>query len=170
MNTSLSLPRTTTVGPVQPLTIEQARLSPAHADAEIDITLTIRKGDFDHLLSWMQRDAIDQARAARDADLNGRIDSLSVLLNHALRHAGTSGGRICATLLASMYNGDRVKFDVSDLRNGLDHNLFEHAMNAIRLCRETNKEPHQFFDNGGNLFEQMIRDWGLEKRRKAVKL
>lgn len=153
----------------QPLTIEQVRCNPPQADAQIDVTLSIRRGDFDHLQSWMDRDAIDQARAARDADLNGRINSLSVLLNHALRHAGTSGGRICATLLASMYNGDRVKFDVSDLRNGLDHNLFEHAMNAIRLCRETNMEPHEFFEKGGTLFEQMIRDWGLEKRRKAVK-
>ena len=80
----------------------------------------------------------------------------------------TSGGRVCATLLASLYNGYRVKFDASDLRV-LDQVLFEHAMNTMRLCYELNAEPHTFFQDGGRLFEEMIETWGLEKKRRARK-
>jgi len=97
-----------------------------------------------------------------------RVASLETVFHTQGRHLGTSGGRVCATLLASLYNGERVKFDVSDLRR-LDQDLFEHAMNTIRLCYETNREPHTFFVEGGRLFEEMIERWGLEKKRRRAR-
>jgi hypothetical protein len=48
----------------------------------------------------------------------------------------------------------------------LDSANFEHLLNILRLRFETHREPHQFFVNGGALFEQIIADWGLEKRRR----
>ena len=150
------------------LTIDQVRYVPPGADELVEVTLQVRRGDMEALHRWMHRDTLDEARAVRDADANRGIESLAVLLNQARRHLGTSGGRVCATLLASMYNGFRVKFDASDFRS-LDSTLFEHAINAIRLCQTTRMEPHQFFKNGGQLFEQMISDWGLEKKRKGTR-
>lgn len=132
------------------------------------VSVTVRRRDLPRLYQFMELDTIEEAEALRKANMRGQIDSLAELVNIALTHCGTSGGRRVATLLASMYNGDRVKFDASDLRC-LDVTLFEHCMNAIRLCTENNREPHQFFENGGAVFEEIIRRWGLEKKRKGAR-
>lgn len=130
------------------------------------VTVTLPASNLEKFSAFMHSDMWDRAQAARDAELPKLTDSLTALLSCARQHMGTSGGRVCATLLASLYNGTRVKFDASDLRV-LDPDLFEHALNTMRLCYQTNREPHEFFENGGSVFEGLIADWGLEKKRRA---
>lgn len=141
-----------------------------HIDSQregmVRVSVTLPRTDLPKLHAWMDSDTFEKAEAARKARLDDCLKSLEHALNWAMRH-DTSGARVFATLLASMYNGNRVKFDVSDLKL-LDRANFEHAMNSIRLCQETHREPHQFFVKGGELFEQMIRDWKLEKKRRAA--
>lgn len=136
-------------------------------DRMIKVELTIPRSDLDKLHAFMSGDTFEKAEKARHARLDECLRSVEIALTIATTHYGTSGGRVFATLLASMYNGNRVKFDVSDLKY-LDIANFEHALNCMRLCQELHKEPHQFFENGGQLFEQMIKDWGLEKKRRAA--
>lgn len=150
---------------IQAKPLDAVRYNP-DPDALIEVTLRLKRTEVDKLDAFLESGEWERARAAREAKLQECVGSLEALLDTARRHVGTSGGRVCATLLASLYNGDRVKLDVSDLKR-LDETLFEHALNTIRLCVQTSTEPHQFFDNGGVLFEQMIADWGLEKKRRA---
>jgi len=132
----------------------------------IRMEVSIPADDQEKLIAYLYSDTWEKAQALRNAKLSECIKSLEVALNWALNH-DTSGARVFATLLASMYNGTRVKFDVSDLKR-LDQGNFEHAMNCIRLCQETHREPHQFFKNGNALFERFIKDWKLEKKARAA--
>lgn len=132
-------------------------------DALVTVTLTIPRSQVDKLHAFMGGDTWEKAQAARDARLSECVKSAAALLNMARRHRGTSGGRACAAVLASLYNGFRVKVDLSDLKC-LDAELFEHALNTMRACYELHMEPHQFFEDGGRLLEELIADWGLEKK------
>lgn len=123
---------------------------------------------FAKLNAFFNADTFEKAEAARDARLDECFKSAEVALRVATTHYGTSGGRVFATLLASLYNGNRVKFDVSDLRC-LDSANFEHALNVMRLSFETHSEPHTWFKGGGTIFEQLIADWKLEKKRRAAR-
>lgn len=147
--------------------LDGLRHKPEDPDAMVSITMTVSRKEVPKLRAFMHSDTWEKAESARNARLSDCTKSVAVLLNTARRHMGTSGGRVCATLLASLYNGNRVKFDVSDLKC-LDADLFEHALNTMRACYELSMEPHQFFENGGRMFEQMIKDWGLEKRRRKA--
>lgn len=132
---------------------------------KVTVTLTLSADKVDKLHAFMAADTWEKAEAARKADLEGCMDSLEHAVRFATTHVGTSGGRVFATFLASLYNGNRVKADVSDI-GLLDGGNFEHLLNILRLCYETHREPHDFFKNGNDLFERIIKDWGLEKRRR----
>lgn len=135
-------------------------------DRMINLSVTIPRDQYPKLQAFMSSDTWEKAQAARKADLTTCLKSLEIALTWAMKH-DTSGARVFATLLASMYNGNRVKFDVSDLKL-LDAANFEHALNSMRICQELHREPHQFFERGGDLFEQFIKDWKLEKKRRAA--
>jgi hypothetical protein len=129
------------------------------------VTLTIPADKIAKLDAFMASDTWEKAQALREAGIDEGAKSLGHCLKFALEQ-DCSGARVFATFLASLYNGERVKADVSDLRR-LDPANFEHLMNVLRLSFETNSEPHTFFQNGGDLFERLIRDWRLEKPRKG---
>jgi len=74
-----------------------------------------------------------------------------------------SSSNVFAQFLASLYNGYRVKADVSDIGT-LDSEYFEHLMNVLRLCYITQRKPHTFIDNGSEEFEGIISLWGMEKK------
>jgi len=137
-------------------------------DEDVTVRMTMPKSRLAKLQTLMDADTWEKAQAARDLKLSECHQSIGVLFNTQRQHLGTTGGRVCATLLASLYNGERVKFDMSDLRS-LDQHLFEHALNTMRLCYELNAEPHTFFTEGGRLFEEMIERWGLEKKRRRAR-
>lgn len=151
---------------VRPLSAMRHASPLANRDEQVEVRVMLRAGDLEKLQVFMSGDTWEKAQAAREAALDQCVESVGVLMNFARRHSGTSGGRVCATVLASLYNGERVAFDLSDLKL-LDPNLYEHAMNTIRACCELNREPHDFFEDGGRHMEQLIADWGLEKKRRA---
>lgn len=134
-------------------------------DGNVRVSVTIPRAKLQKLQDWLSGDTWEKAQAARHAHLDDCLKSMEIAVTWALKH-DTSGARVFATLLASMYNGTRVKFDVSDLKL-LDQGNFEHAINCMRLCQEMHREPHQFFEKGGELFERIISDWRLEKKRRA---
>jgi hypothetical protein len=127
----------------------------------VEVKMTIPKSKLQKLQAWMQADTWEKAEQLRDAEYEQQVDSLLFCVSMAQRDHG--GSRVMAQFLGSLYNGFRVKADVSDLR-ALDQSSFEHLMNAMRLCFQTNSEPHQFIVNGGEIFERIIKDWKLEKR------
>lgn len=86
------------------------------------------------------------------------IESLEAAVR--LAQGGTSGGRVMARVLLAAYNGYRFPLDLSDLAI-LGDEAFEHALNVIRL-RHMGHEPHNFFVDGGDLFEAIADGWGFE--------
>lgn len=135
-------------------------------DRMIKLEVTIPRDKYQKLTDFMSSDTLEKAQELRKARLDDCMKSIEVAVTWAVKH-DNSGARVFATLLASMYNGNRVKFDVSDLKL-LDDANFEHALNCMRLCQETCREPHQFFQNGGEIFETFIKDWKLEKKRRGA--
>ncbi len=141
------------------------RYAPPNPDAIMRITSEMPRRQVAKFHAFWHSDTWERAQAAREAKLSECTKSVAMLLNTARQHKSTSGGRVCATVLASLYNGERVKFDLSDLKR-LDMDLFEHALNTMRVCYELSMEPHQFLEDGGRLIEEMIADWGLEKKKR----
>jgi hypothetical protein len=136
-------------------------------DHWLTVTTTMRNSEFERFHAAMQSDDWEKRQALRNADLQTCLKSIQVAMNWAMHH-DCSGAAVFARLLASLYNGDRVKMDASRLVFVLDGPNLEHALNVIRLCYETRREPHTFFVDGGDLFERMIATWGFEKRRRKA--
>lgn len=68
--------------------------------------------------------------------------------------------RVIARFLVGLYNGSRFPFDLTDLRT-IDHSLFEDCMAVLRMdARHCVQEVHNYFDNGGRRWEEMIKNWG----------
>lgn len=126
--------------------------------------LTIPADQVPKLQAFMAADTWEKAQQVRAANLEQCVESLKHCVRWALKDCGSS--RVFARFLASLYNGDRVKADVSDIR-ALDPENFEHLMNVMRLCFETSREPHTFFENGNEIFERIIANWRFEKGRRA---
>ena len=136
----------------------------AALDQRVEVTLKLRRGDIEKLHEFMHSNEWEKARAVRNQELMGCLDSLKWCVDIAL-HADYSTAVSIACFLASLYNGHRVKADVSRVFN-YDGVHFEHLMNVIRLCHETHREPHSFFKEGNAIFEEIITRHGLEKRRR----
>lgn len=136
----------------------------ARMDEMIAVKMDLRRGDVEKLQAWMHSDQYEKAQALRHADLTECAKSLEFLVNEVLRHP-SGGTERAAAFLASLYNGHRVKCDLSGIF-ALDSSFFEHTLNVMRLCFETHREPHSFFANGNEIFERIIKQYGLEKRRR----
>ncbi|MCR6481063.1 hypothetical protein NU688_33235 [Variovorax sp. ZS18.2.2] len=75
--------------------------------------------------------------------------------------------RYIASFLLGLYNGMRFPFDLTDLR-AIDNDLFEDCMTVLRMdARVTRQEVHLYFENGGQAFEQLAKDWGVEDMYKV---
>ncbi|MDP3440983.1 MAG: hypothetical protein U0989_02600 [Azonexus sp.] len=90
--------------------------------------------------------------------------ALRRLLPVALGNSGQS--RRIASLLLGCYNGTRFPFDLTNLRS-LDYTLMEDCMAVLRMDANCYQEVHTYFENGGQIFEQLARDWNLEKKASA---
>jgi hypothetical protein len=106
-----------------------------------------------------EREARQALRPTIEAD---GIAALHRLLPIAQRDTGQS--RRIAAFLLGLYNGDRFKFDLTDLR-GLDYALHDDCLAVLRMDHSPTKEVHQYFERGGELFERLARDWGFESGR-----
>ena len=132
----------------------------------VTVEMTVRKDEVAKLHAFMASDTFERAEAARNADLARCRESLVKCVNFVRQHHANST-RFIASVLCSLYNGERVKVDLSHI-GLLDVEWAQHVINVIRLHYEGGlREPHTYFENGGQIFEQIIADYGLEKRRRA---
>lgn len=77
------------------------------------------------------------------------------LANIATGDTGQAG--TVRRFLLGLYNGHRWPFDLTTLR-GLDKALFDDCLAVLTLdARATMKEVHQYFKNGGELFDSFAR-------------
>ena len=91
-----------------------------------------------------------------DAQIEEWIDSLNMLLDLA-KHMDTTGGKVAATFLCSIYNGNRVAFNTGSLCS-LDMDYWSDAMNVLKLDRLNMKEIHNYIEDGSKVFEGMIKE------------
>jgi hypothetical protein len=74
---------------------------------------------------------------------------------------GCGGSAVIAHFLASMYNGNRFKVDLTDFRL-LSSEYFQDMLAVLYLDHAPEQEVHQYFANGGQRFEAMFKRYGLE--------
>jgi len=127
----------------------------------VTFSLTIEEDEQAKLMAFMSSDSWERAEEVRKASIHECTNSLKHCVMWAQRDCGSS--RVFAHFLASLYNGYRVKADVSDI-GALDPENFEHLMNVLRLCYMTQREPHTFVDNGSEVFEGIISQWDMETK------
>lgn len=136
------------------------------SDEMVTVTMTIPKEKADKLQAFMHSDTWEKAQAARHAELAKCRESLLACVRFVREHHANST-RFIASVLCSLYNGERVKVDMSGI-NLLDMHWAEHVLNVIRLHYEGFREPHTYIEDGGRIFEEIIKDYGFEKRRRRA--
>lgn len=87
--------------------------------------------------------------------------ALRRLLPIAQGHSGQC--RHVAAFLLGLYNGTRFPFDLTDLRS-IDHAIFQDCLAVLRMDANPQREVHTYFDNGGQVFEQLAEDWRIPDR------
>ena len=90
--------------------------------------------------------------------------ALRRLLPVAMGNSGQS--RRVACLLLGCYNGTRFPFDLTNLRS-LDYEIVDDVLAVLRMDSNAYQEVHRYFENGGQIFEQLANDWNLEKKASA---
>lgn len=95
------------------------------------------------------------------------ISALKRLLSIARRDTGQSG--VCARFLLGLYNDARFPFPLTELRR-LDDEVFADCMAALELdARVTEQEVHRYFECGGEIWEDLAKDWGLRDHTKPYR-
>lgn len=87
------------------------------------------------------------------------VEALHGLFKFATENS-TGGSKVVAQVLASLYNGNRFKVDLTDLRL-LDSELHADVLSVLYLDHASAQEVHNYFPHGGRRFEDMFRDYGL---------
>lgn len=112
---------------------------------------------------------VQQQRLEQQLSHDDDIAALTRLLNVARRGTGQSG--VVARFLLSLYNGDRFKVDLTDFRR-LDSDLFDDCLRVLRMDNQPAMEVHCYFENGGQIFEKLAKDWHVtdyaKQRRSAA--
>ncbi|WP_225547274.1 DUF7673 family protein [Chromobacterium violaceum] len=85
------------------------------------------------------------------------------MLHIARGHSGQC--RVIAHFLLSLYNGNRFKFDLTDFRL-LDQELFDDCLAVLRMDSRPEQEVHNYFKNGGQIWEQLAKDWNVKDYTK----
>ncbi|WP_024303348.1 hypothetical protein [Pseudogulbenkiania sp. MAI-1] len=105
------------------------------------------------------------AKALRQQLQETGVAALQRLLPIAQGDTGQS--RIVALLLLGLYNDTRFPFPLTELR-GLDDALFEDCMTVLRMdARACQQEVHCYFAHGGQIWEQLAKDWNVRDHRKT---
>lgn len=85
-------------------------------------------------------------------------DAVCVLLELTRLHHGTGGAVRAAQVLLNAYNGTRFPFDPSDL-GYLDPDLRTAALAVMWGRLISGIEPHDFFKEGGKIFEALANEY-----------
>lgn len=83
-------------------------------------------------------------------------EALHRLLPIAQDDTGQSGK--VAGFLLGLYNGPRFPYDMTNLR-AVDQEVFEDCMAVLRMDSMPQKEVHEYFENGGKIFEKLAKEW-----------
>ena len=101
-------------------------------------------------------------------------NALITLWNTTQQHIGTSGARVCAGVLLSLYNGNRFPFDLTDLRS-LDDNLLQAALDVIRGDAEhCQHEVHEWLNrltnrrDFGDRFEHLAHEYKTTRKGRCT--
>ena len=86
------------------------------------------------------------------------LSSLDNLVKLAAR-SDSGGAYVAAKVVLSAYNSSDYPLDIAEL-GALDTDLFEDALNVIRLRIQHAYEPHEFFTEGRQLFEAIAEEKG----------
>lgn len=108
----------------------------------------------------------EERRAALPLIRANGLEALHRLMQVAQGHSGQ--GRYIAAFLLGLYNGTRFPFDLTDLRC-IDFELFEDCLAVLKMDFQPAREVHCYFANGGKLFEQLAKDWGIRDRSKEAR-
>lgn len=82
-----------------------------------------------------------------------------------IAQGNTGQCRHVAAFLLGLYNGTRFPFDLTDLRC-VDGEIFDDCMAVLQMDAQPAKEVHTYFENGGQVFEQLAIDWRVPDRMK----
>lgn len=80
-----------------------------------------------------------------------------------IAQGNTGQCRHVAAFLLGLYNGRRFPFDLTDLRC-VDGAIFDDCMAVLQMDSQPAREVHTYFDNGGQVFEQLAQDWRIPDR------
>lgn len=100
--------------------------------------------------------------------IHGQIKADRIAGEAALRRLlpiaqGNTGQCECvARILLGCYNGPRFPLDLTNLR-GLDYAILIDVMAVLRMDANAFQEVHLYFEDGGEVFEQLAKDWGIEE-------
>lgn len=104
----------------------------------------------------------EEERTARLPEIRAKGEAaLRRLLPIAQGNTGQC--RHVAAFLLGLYNGTRFPFDLTDLRC-VDGEIFDDCMAVLQMDSQPAREVHTYFDNGGQVFEQLAQDWRVPDR------
>lgn len=81
-----------------------------------------------------------------------------------IRRSDTHQSKIVARFLLSLYNGGRFHFDLSEFRC-VDNAIFQDCLLVLAVDTHLVQEVHRYFDNGGEIWEQMAAAWKFKNHR-----
>lgn len=123
----------------------------------------MQDNDRDEVLEALRRqlDREQQLEQQRPALIAAGIEAMKRLIPVAQRDHGAS--RVIGRFLLGLYNGKAYPFDLVSLRN-LDDELFEDCMTVLRMDQRPQREVHEYFKNGGEIWNDFKVRFGGKKR------
>lgn len=83
----------------------------------------------------------------------------------SIARGNTGQCRHVAAFLLGLYNGNRFKFDLTELRC-VDGEIFDDCMLVLKMDFQPIKEVHMYFPERNALFEQLAIEWRIPDRLK----
>lgn len=101
------------------------------------------------------------------ADREGRLPKIREEGEAALRrlfdvaHSDAGQAGVVAAFLLGLYNGNRFRFDLTELRR-LDWALHDDCLVVLQMDHIALQEVHLYFADGGRRFEELANFHGLK--------
>lgn len=143
--------------------MNQVPSSPAAADC-IVLDKSAARAQLAEIFSERMRKEEERRAALPRIRAEGE-EALLRLVEVAQGHSGQC--RYIAAFLLGLYDGQRFRFDLTDLRC-IDYELFEDCLTVLRMDFQPLREVHTYFKDGDRLFEQLAKDLGIRDYTKKV--